>query len=1220
MMKPELQPFEADTVELAGQRLIEASAGTGKTFTIAALYLRLVVERGYPVARILVVTFTNAATAELADRIRRRLAEARRALDDIEDFDRIEDDFLRALAERSELEPDTLRRRLDNALRGFDEAAIFTIHGFCQRVLADRAFESGMAFEVDLEADVSERLAEIVDDFWRRTFYAAPPLLIDWLLEKKYTPEALLQDIRAHLGKPYLKVRQAASPEALREIEDAFASAWQAVREVWTGQGAEAIDTLRAAMEQGVLAKNQYKAEQLPDWVEQLEQYLTAERPVPTLPGKFAQLTTDKLDKATRKGCSTPRHPLFDRCQALAEAQDALHAAFENRLHNLRAELLDYADRQLMVRKQRDQVQSYDDLLLNLDRALKQTTLGPQLANAIRKRYPAALIDEFQDTDPLQYAIFRRIHGGSDCPLFLVGDPKQAIYSFRGADIFAYLAAHAGAQQRLTLTRNWRSTPELIRAVNTLFEQHDAPFLLPEIVFHPVAPADMDEQQRAERRLLVEGDDTTPLRLWFLHDPDGDPRKKGVLNKGLAKERVAAACAAEIARLLNLAAAERARLGDRFLQGGDIAVLVRTHDEGAAVRAQLLRLGIPSVQRSRENVFDTPEAEQLERLLLAILEPSREGRVRAALATELIGFDAAALIACDSDERLREQQLERLQQLQDQWRRRGFAVMFRQALRDWGIDTRLLGFEDGERRLTNLLHLGELLQTVALRERLAPEPLLGWLVERRRVHSGEAEEQQLRLESDEQLVQIVTLHKSKGLQYPIVFCPFGWSSGRDSAKDAAVQFHDPDAGNRAVLDFGSEQQDQARRLAERERLAENLRLLYVGLTRAEQRCYLGWGAINTAENAAPAWLFHRPRVGQPGEEAFESARDYYKSLEAATVRRELEAIAARADGCIALGEPPPGPGQRYRPAAPESTDFRARVFTGPIRGQWRIGSFSSLARHDGDAGRPLLPVERPDYDELSGETESPSTAPAVGERHIVDFPRGARAGSCLHEIFEFLDFTHSEDCAGLVEKTLARHGFDPVWTPAVCAMVERVLATPLDGAGLCLNRVAREQRLDELEFHYPVVRPKDARLSALLLDHGDWPAPLRERIATLDTEPATGYMKGYIDLVFEHGGRYYLIDYKSNWLGRRADDYRPERLAEAMAESSYHLQYLIYAVALHRYLGLRLPDYDYARHFGGVLYLFLRGMDPAHPGCGVYADHPSPALVEALDGYFAGGP
>lgn len=1207
-----LQSFDAGTVELAGQRLIEASAGTGKTYTIAALYLRLVLECGFAVGRILVVTFTRAATAELAGRIRQRLAEARRELDRTDDHKQIEDAFLRLLVQRSEQQPEALRRRLDNALRGFDEAAIFTIHGFCQRVLADRAFESGMAFETELETDVSERLSEIVDDFWRRNFYTAEPLLVDWLLGKGYSPEQLLQDIRGHLGKPYLHKRRAVASEALREIEQHFAEAYERVRILWSTARDQVIDRLAEALRAGALKANQYKLEQLPIWVEQLDAYLGSVRPDPNLPDKFVQFTADKLCKAEKKGHTAPRHPFFDHCQALSDARTVLQENFEARLHNLRAELLDYADTQLRVRKQRDRVQSYDDLLLNLDRALKHDHLGPQLANAVRKRYPAALIDEFQDTDPLQYRVFRRIYAESDGPLFLVGDPKQAIYSFRGADIFAYLQARDDARQQLTLTRNWRSAPALIRAVNTLFDGHEAPFLLPEIGFHPAEPA-----PRTDRPALRIEDEEgrAPLQLWFLHDPTG--AKQGVLNKQDASRWVSQACAAEIARLLNLAAAERAWLGDRFLQGGDIAVLVRTHDEGARIRRELLKLGIPSVQRSRDDVFATPEAEQLERLLLAVLYPARDGWVRAALSTDLIGFDAAALLACEQDEQVREQQLDRLLNLRDIWQQRGFALLFRQLLRVWEIPQRVLGFDDGERRLTNLLHLGELLQTATLQQRLAPESLLSWLAEHRQSAVGEAEAHLLRLESDEQLVQIVTLHKSKGLQYPIVFYPFGWSSGRGIGKDALVAFHDEQANHRAVLDFGSPQREQARQQAEYERLAENLRLLYVGLTRAEQRCYLAWGAINQAGDAAPAWLFHQPSSVLPGQDRFDSARAYYQALDAAAVRRDLESLVDRAGGGMALSEPPFGPGQRYRPAHGEDVTLRARSFTGPIRGQWRIGSFSALTSGHSGGAQPLLPVEQPDHDALTDGAGGPRNDIPTGgiERGIADFPRGARAGSCLHEIFEWADFTRAsaEDCAPLVEKTLSRHGFDIHWTSVVAALVERVLSTPLNDAGLQLCRITREQRLDELEFHYPSHGKQRPALRQLLLRHGTWPEPLRRHISTLDIALPTGYMKGFIDLVFEADGCYYVVDYKSNWLGRGPDDYRTEALAEAMAESSYYLQYLIYTLALHRYLQLRLPGYDYSRHFGGVFYLFLRGMDPARPGSGVFADRPSVALIEALD-------
>ncbi len=1206
-MTAALETFDPFVVTLAGQQLIEASAGTGKTYTIAGLYLRLVLEGERRVDQILVVTFTNAATAELADRIRKRLLAARRVFAG----DPTDDTFLEALRERLG-DHARARRRLDNALRGFDEAAVYTIHGFCQRVLADRAFASGMAFETELETDDSERLAEIVDDFWRRHFYQAPPLLVDWLLKQRYTPEKLLAEIRPHLARPYLALRRASASQDLDRLEAEFAAAYRAVRTAWEAGRDEVHDCLAAAMAAGDLKRTSYKAEDLAGWMVEMDDFLAPEQPNLEPCKRLENFTTAKLARMAKQGRTPPEHRFFALCQSLSEARDALAEAFAAKLCDLRADLLDYANRELSARKQRDRVQSYDDLLLNLDQAL-DGPLADALANAVRKRYSAALIDEFQDTDPLQYAIFRRIYGGSDCPVFLVGDPKQAIYSFRGADIYAYLDAHADARKRLTLGRNWRSVPRLIEAVNTLFEANPQPFLLADIDFHPVRPAAKSDR----RELLIDADDAdpAPLKLWFLHDPDA---KQGKLGKGDAQSQAATACAGEVARLLNLAATGRARLGKEPLRGGDIAVLVFSHAEGETIRQALLRLGVPSVQRSRDNVFDSIEAAELEQLLRAVLEPSRDALVRAALATELVGYDASAILACEGDEARWGSVLDELQEAAERWQRHGFAAMFRELLRRWEVPQRLLGLVAGERRLTDLLHLGELLQTAALTERLAPEPLVAWLAERRRLHGGDVEEQQLRLESDEQLVQIVTVHKSKGLEYPVVFFPFAWSSGRSGNQDAIVRFHDPENENQAVLDFGSGQLDQARTQAAHERLAESLRLLYVALTRAEQRCYLAWGKLNQAESCALAWLLHQPSVRSPDKDAVEAAQDYYKSLDADAVRTRLQRLVETSGGSIALTEPPAGPVAPYRPVQPDPAELSARRFAGPVRGHWQVSSFTGLAAHNAALETTLLQIEQPDHDALTGgEAE-----PVARQRTIADFPRGAGAGSCLHQIFELLDFTRS-DAAGrtaLVEHTLARHGFDTGWTALVDAMVERVLAAPLDGAGLRLDQVASQECLKELEFYYPLAPLAGGTMSALLRRYGNWPEALNRHIETLHVNVKAGYMKGFIDLVFKAGGCYYLVDYKSNWLGTSPDDYHPDRLPEAMARESYYLQYLIYAVALHRYLRLRLPDYDYGRHFGGVYYLFLRGIDPTSPGCGIYADRPPPELIEALDQALAGTP
>jgi exodeoxyribonuclease V beta subunit len=1188
---------------LTGMCLIEASAGTGKTHTLTDLYLRLVLEGGRSVDRILVVTFTEAAKAELCERIRARLDAAREAFErdaPADPKDEVLSWLLGRLPDRA-----AAARRLAHAVQGFDEAAILTIHGFCQRALKESAFESGQPFETELVPDEGELLQEVVDDFWRRTLYSGSAFLVGHLLKTKTrsSPERWAKTIRPYLGKPYLAVRPPTPPPVGAEAEGQYAARYRETRALWE-KDCEAIGTI--LLTQTALNAQKYPAKSLPVWLGEIEALL---RPAEAHAGwcdRVEKFATRSLMAAAKKGSVAPTHPFFEACERLADARASLKAYLDFQTKTLTLTLRDYCDGELATRKRRRQLTAYNDLLVRLDEALAGDR-GAALAEEIRRRYSAALIDEFQDTDPVQYSIFKQIYGGTDLPLFLVGDPKQAIFGFRGADIFAYLDASRDAGERRTLDRNWRSSPRLIQAVNAVFGRARDPFLFPEIPFYPVKPAEKDR-----KALSVAGENGPPFRFWFL--PRADASRP--MPKGEATTAAIQATAAGIARLLALADRGLARIGEVPLAGGDIAVLVRTNAQAGKIREALLGLGVASVQLSEAGVFESREAAEVERVLLAVAQPNREALLRAALATDLFGMSGNALEALREDEAAWEARTSAFHDYQALWRDRGFVQMFRRLMRREEAAARLLAFEDGERRLTNLLHLTELLQSAAGAEHLGMEGLIRWLAERRRGAEGSSEEAQLRLESDENLVKIATIHKSKGLQYPLVFCPFLWDvSMRDAEEGAGVLFHDPADRNRATLDAGSDRMEEAKAQARREALAESLRLAYVAVTRAEHRCTVVWGNVNGGEQSGPAYLLHQPK--EPGDDPIASARERARRLDDQEVLADLDRLAVAAGGAIAVETVSPGETAAYRPASSGEEPLQARVFGGRIPEGWRVTSFSGLT-----AGAHR---EGPDYD-ATAESERGGAAahPADAAFTIFDFPRGVRAGLFMHALLARLDFAQAdrETIGTAVEKALREHDLDPVWQPAVTTMIENVLGTPLDSAvdGLHLRGVERGRRMDELRFYYPIAHLEPRRLAALLAPHGHGGGAIRGRIEDLSFDPVQGFMTGSMDLVFEHDGRYYLADYKSNWLGGDPDAYRADRLSRVMGREAYDLQYLIYTVALHRYLGQRVVGYDYATHFGGVFYLFVRGMSPARGAdCGVFRDRPSPSLVGALDRYLAVG-
>ncbi|MCP5158572.1 MAG: exodeoxyribonuclease V subunit beta [Gammaproteobacteria bacterium] len=1187
-----MQHLDPLYLSLTGFNLIEASAGTGKTYAITALYVRLVVEAHIPVNRILVVTYTNAATKELRDRVRGRLAQIHRT-------------FLRGRADEEDelgirlldLTPDRelAIRRLSNALRGFDEAAIFTIHGFCKRVLGDNAFESGLSFDIELMADTRELLREIVEDFWRRTFYPGSPLVVQYFLDQGISPEILLKQVAPHLGKPYLQVRTPNGDADGAALEQDFVTAFGKARDLWR-QDRVAIEAL--LLTSSALNRQKYNLKSIPGWLVAMDAHLSADPLQLALFDKFEQFTTTRLRASVKKDQTPPYHAFFDACETLKTACEALADYCR---YQIPVQLLKYCNAELATRKQRQQVQSYDDLLLNLHDALHDSRRGAALIETLRNRYAAALIDEFQDTDPVQYEIFRRLYVGTAKPVFLVGDPKQAIYSFRGADIFAYLAARRDTTQQHTLEVNWRSDPRLLTALNALFGVvKDQPFLFEGIPFHPAIPA----ERKQHPLLSVQGRLEPPLRLWLVEpDHSGKP-----MNKGAASEQAARATAAEIARLLSLGACGQAHIGARPLAGGDITVLVRNHWQGRLIRRQLLQLNVSSVQHADDSVFLSDEARQLTWLLAAIAEPGHEGRVRTALASALFGLRGEALHQLHEQEQVWARWLEKFQDYRQLWQEHGFMRFFRAWLMDEGVPQRLLAFRDGERRLTNVLHLAELLH-VASRTHPGMIGLLKWLADNHCLPANQDEEQQLRLESDENLVRIVTVHKSKGLEYEVVFCPFLWDGRLRTGEGNQALYHDPADLRRSILAIGIDDDDPALQLARREEVAESLRLFYVALTRAKQHCTLIWGKIKETDTAPAAWLLHHPPVVGPAQDVLEVTRQRFDRITPSVFFDDLQSVFAPAGETVAMAPLPQEIGHRYHPPTVEEPELQARVFTRPLSGFWRVGSFTALT-----AG---LSAEIPDHDMLAVVPTVDTELVATPCPDIFNFPRGARAGTCLHAIFERLDFSRPdrERLEKLVERALIGHGLDAeAWTLIVADWVERVLATPLDGDQLRLDTVTLDQRLNELEFYYPLAYLCTETLRAVLRRHGYVTGSFGDLIENLVFTPFRGYMKGFIDLVFEAEGRFYLVDYKSNWLGPEPAAYRPDRLTEIMAREAYVLQYLIYTVALHRYLRLRVPDYDYERHFGGVFYLFLRGMDPTRGAdCGVFQDRPRPMLIMALD-------
>ncbi|EMX0801613.1 TPA: exodeoxyribonuclease V subunit beta [Klebsiella pneumoniae] len=1157
---------------LIGERLIEASAGTGKTFTIAALYLRLLLglggEAAYPraisVEELLVVTFTEAATEELRGRIRSNIHELRIACLRGESDNPLYSALLAEIADK-----DDAAKTLLLAERQMDEAAVFTIHGFCQRMLSLNAFESGMLFEQQLIEDESRLRYQACADFWRRHCYPLTRDIAAVIHDVWKGPRDLLKSLDRWLQGEAPQLKSPPAPnETLAERHQQIIARIDSLKQQWREQ----VGEIEGVLENSGLDRRKFNRGNQGKWMEKVNAWAQEETLSYQLPDALEKFAQSFLLERTKAGGEPPVHPLFSAVESLLASSLTLTDLV---LARAMVEIRDAVARE----KRRRGELGFDDMLSRLDEALRGDS-GETLASAIRQRFPVAMIDEFQDTDPQQYRIFRRIwRRQPETALLLIGDPKQAIYAFRGADIFTYMKARGDVAAHYTLDTNWRSSPGMVGSVNRLFSLSDNPFMFHEIPFLPVKAA----AKNKGLRFTVDAADVPAMNVWLM---PGD-----TVGSGDYQTFMAQLCATQIRDWLSAGQRGRALLWrgetSRPVQASDITVLVRNRLEAAQVREALQTLGIPSVYLSnRDSVFETLEAQELLWLLQAVLAPERENTLRSALATSMFGLTALDIENLNQDEQAWDALVEEFSEYRQIWRQRGVMPMLRALMTARHIAENLLATRGGERRLTDILHISELLQEAA--SQLESEhALVRWLAQHIAEPDSNAASQQMRLESDKHLVQIVTIHKSKGLEYPLVWLPF---IARFRKQDQAF-YHDRETFA-AVLDLG--QDEASLELAEAERLAEDLRLLYVALTRAVWHCSLGVAPLSSRKSGNSD--FHLSALGrllQAGE-----------AMDAAGLAARL---ADFCHGDIALQRPGELDLTSWQAPAATIPRLSARELQRRIADDWRVTSYSGLQQHGFSGGQDLLPRLDVDAAGVGEVVEEPQLTPH-------QFPRGAAPGTFLHSLFEELDFTQPVPEGWMAEK-LQLSGFDAQWAPVLTDWLGGVLKTRLPGPDIALNQLASRDKQVEMAFYLPIAQLLTAeRLDALIRQYD----PLSADTPPLDFRQVRGMLKGFIDLVFRHEGRYYLLDYKSNWLGEDREAYTRPAMEQAMRAHRYDLQYQLYSLALHRYLRHRLADYDYDRHFGGVIYLFLRGMDGQEGGQGIFTTRPVRPLIDGLDQLFAG--
>ncbi|MDO8777991.1 MAG: exodeoxyribonuclease V subunit beta [Burkholderiaceae bacterium] len=1219
------QALQAATFDLWGSRLIEASAGTGKTWTIAALYLRLVLghggehgfERPLRPSEILVMTFTRAATRELSDRIRERLLNAAQCFREEKQVDD-GDVFLSTLMAGYAPGPERNRAAwsLAMAAESMDDASVHTIDAWCQRMLKEHAFDSGNLFDEELVADEEAMCIEAAQDYWRQACYplAAEPLT--QLLDIWSGVDAFIADMRELRNQDIpAKAGQGTLAEVLIQATEQRVAALALLKEGWAVRAQTMQDWLNSQLPAKDHGWKTLRKADFEGWLDTLKGWAEsdiAESPQKAM-GKTAweRLTPSGMEKVRLIGSPSihlpPEFSQFSELQTALEKLPEIDVAA--RLHAAAT----VAQRLRQLKRQTSSF-GFADMLQRLNTALLGEN-GARLRERILAQYPVILIDEFQDTSPLQYQIFDHIYqteaNDRNSALLLIGDPKQSIYGFRGADIYSYMQARrATAGRHYVLETNFRSTKPLVDVVNHWFAHADGvrsegAFMYRQGEDNPLPFVNVHANGRKEH--LVNSQGPVPA-MTLVHDLD-------INNSDGMRKLFAARCAEQIVSWLNDPQAGFAEPGEagkpdtfKQLRPADIAILVRTGKEAAAVRRELERRSVASVYLSdKDSVFDSVEAQDLVHWLRAVATPQDVRLVRAGLGTRTVGLSLDELGWLASNDDAFDARAEQLRQLRTVWQMQGVLAMLRQTLHQLGLASRWLAAAGGERKLTNFLHLAELLQT-ASSTLDGEQALIRWLLTEMSEGSAQSDEQVVRLESDADLVKVITIHKSKGLEYPLVCLPYATSfRAKDSKTTSFVNLADVDGQRELLLQFSKDELA----LADRDRLREDLRLLYVALTRARHALWVGFSAIKTGKSVD--CISHKSATGYllGGTEPIAVAAEWLAPVEqfAASCPDIVLQPAAPTTPCTTLTR------ARTDIALQDRPNYQAN-----FERNWTIGSFSRLSREltpvVGLSELSPLQAPRPSDDELDlvAIADAPQvplqaqmlTNPAPWHK----FARGAEAGNFLHDQLEWLTtegfaLAANEPLTARLRRRCERAGRG-AQAEAVVSWLTKVVNTTLPGPNAALVDLVHV--LPEMEFWLPAHRMEAKEIDAQCRLHL---LPGVERPGLAERQ-LHGMLMGFADLVFEHQGKYWVLDYKSNHLGEDDAAYDSDALANSMAEHRYDVQAAIYLLALHRLLKMRLGNnYLPEQHLGGAVYLFLRGVKgPQNGVCLIPASLP---LLDALD-------
>lgn len=1126
------QPFNPSTVSLETSNLIEASAGTGKTYSIAILTLRLVLEKKIPIQQILMVTFTKAAVAELEIRIRQFMRNALKVSEGITINDETIAGIVQASIRNEALGLKETQRLLKEAVLFLDETAILTIHSFCQRILTEFAFETSQVFGSEILTDTKSIIADMVNIFWRKYITTLDVPLLQALINAGISRDDLVRLMDNALGGKTFTPNEPLP-------ENFLSAAYQADRYTVISEMEKRIEAIKQAILNYISAnsisirqateKNNYANKSMLHLLEDPAALLAAiikNKDKGYVQKLYGQILLDY-----------EKIPPIEK-EKIAFLNSIVHQIYKLAIQIIAAETERY--------KQQNNQLSFGDMIAKLHRAVVVNN-NVFLINSLKIKYKAAFIDEFQDTDKVQYEIFDRLFS-TDAVLFYIGDPKQSIYAWRKADIFTYFKAGDAVANLFGMNTNYRSSNNFIDAMNQFFlpeEGFDTFCFLGQAgavdytKVEPPAASSKGELYKNKQPVI-------PITVY------SNP------NNGAIIQTV-------VAQIIELLDGEQYTIEEkgasRRIRPSDIGILVRMNGQASDLKQLLSRLGIPAVTIDDTKLFQSNEAVNMLYLLAAVIDINASN-INRALLSPLTGYAVADILAMDD-----ELALSRFKNYQYLWETEGVYVMLARFITDYNVKQELLKetVENGERIITNTLQLMEVLHKVQTQKQFSPLELANWLKRGIEGMEVEGDEFEQRVESDEEAVKIVTIHKSKGLEYNIVFAPF--LDLLSEPRDGFVTFRDAATGEYLFSD--KSQLNDDRLAAIKQQLEqENRRLIYVAITRAVYKCYINKNTYNKFNESSLAPFTNALEKSKPPFIDFENAPELPPDY------RYKKSVA------------------QIKPAYLVANHFQLTEVN------WRKLSYTFL-------------------DVLHQTTFKSNAAKGLDgyEEFIFNqLKRGANTGNLLHHIFERIDFSDSERWHQVIESALKRFISNPLAESVshLTTLLHHLTETTIDIAGTSfqLKQLQRDKKLTELEFDFNVTLFNPDAISRLSTPE----LPIQLRYA----KELEGIMNGKIDLFFEHGGKYYILDWKSNFLGDRPSDYSKEKIYAAMTESNYHLQYLVYTLAVKKYCKLRVPGFDYDTHFGGVIYLFVRGVRKDKDQ-GIFACKLPGKLMEALDGILSDG-